>query len=535
MQQLNSGIAQSLKKLGVQLLPFKLASNLQTNDIDFKKSLNNILKTEDSSSELNTFIKQALEQISDNIKLLKKQDENKNSTSPSDISLIQVFSVLNVVESITGDLSDIKTEGQLRKSLQENNISEKNIKLILNSLNEKLNLKESTLLTESVDSEFNYSKEIPSQKIAQNQIQKTINKISQQENNNILQEKLINGEGFSLQNNQQHHLKQNITQEEFTQNRETNETKAQPHIINQKENNSSKLKEMISLFKQANKNDKLTKKEEELITSTQENIKKIESTKVDLPSNLSDSKESKQISTNNSILLNEIKENSLKKENLKNERDNSFLTAQNSRPSKFKSIESKSILNNNESTIKNNLNLLNEKDKQSSEISDNKNQINASVEKIAEQNNFNNLINSKITSTSSKGTDLYKLAQQANVQNQINVAIKEMKNSGSQKLEIKLHPEELGSVSLELNITDKAIKGIISVESSDIAKHLAQNLKDISQSFKQSGFKVDRNDIVLQVSDEEPKQSRNKQNKRQKQQEIILDFNKNQSSLDINV
>ena len=61
---------------------------------------------------------------------------------------------------------------------------------------------------------------------------------------------------------------------------------------------------------------------------------------------------------------------------------------------------------------------------------------------------------------------------------------------------MRLKPESLGEVKIELNLSDKSISGKIVVESDEAKSAFERNMAELSDAFKQGGFET----ASLQVS-----------------------------------
>ena len=72
-----------------------------------------------------------------------------------------------------------------------------------------------------------------------------------------------------------------------------------------------------------------------------------------------------------------------------------------------------------------------------------------------------------------------------------------LKNGDSGLIRLRLKPESLGDVKIELNLSDKNISGKIVVQS-DEAKHaFERNMNDLADAFRQGGFDSARLEVSV--------------------------------------
>ncbi len=92
---------------------------------------------------------------------------------------------------------------------------------------------------------------------------------------------------------------------------------------------------------------------------------------------------------------------------------------------------------------------------------------------------------------------------QAMVQNQIQMNAPDivkagnivLQNNNKGSIELILHPESLGNVKINLQLSDKVVTGHIIVHSADAYKALTQSADSLKQAFLQSGFDVSGFDV----------------------------------------
>lgn len=73
-------------------------------------------------------------------------------------------------------------------------------------------------------------------------------------------------------------------------------------------------------------------------------------------------------------------------------------------------------------------------------------------------------------------------------------------NDGSSKLSLQLEPENLGKITLILQVKNQELSALIKTESEDVTRALSQNMDQLRQSLEEQGLKVEKLDVQTQLN-----------------------------------
>tara|TARA_Y100000590_G_scaffold447830_1_gene583650 strand:- start:407 stop:2077 length:1671 start_codon:yes stop_codon:yes gene_type:complete len=485
------------------------------------------------------YIKQSMP---DKIMAKIKEDLAEENQDYSDEELsAKVFAVLNLVDNIINNMDEVENKSQLENSMSSSGISQTNIETTMQMLDSS---------TENTDTSLQAAQqEITTKKVIKNHLIEQF-KINEKTNAQFLAEDIAAGKTINLKTTDV--TGDNTAEQAINKASQANNPNAVTipnEIINQanqqKENKAEgkTLAEMLNLFKktkQAAENQGLN-----LNTDKKVEAKPIEKAEAIQIQNNTSTEKSIGISTNNTQVQTG---QAMQQEALIPKKEGTTYGAINK--SEFKDLSSKFVADLSEEAptedpiIPEEIKAVNKTINTEAHAQVTKTVID---QKIAFSNNITNEITEAAEieqmektqdiqqtqenkqPTSNFNMHLYKLAQQANVQNQVNIAIKNLKDQNMQQIKIKLNPEELGNISIEMELVDSSARGVITVERPEVAQQLAQNLKDIFQNFKQAGVNVDIKDIVVKVDDQTKQQSQQHQEHADNQQahEIEYTFSEN--------
>ena len=467
--------------------------------------------------ELMTKIEKALEENTD----IDLESEDK-----TDELSAKAFAVLNLIDNIVDDINKVENSTDLTNSMFSSGVSQSNIETTLQMLDE---------VSQTTDKSIQATYEQLSEKaIIKDNILEQF-KTNQTATPQNLAEKVLTGKQLT-----ENPTVQNTATAEATSQTETQEPLNPTNIIQTGSEVSKKqdktINEMLALFKktksEANeaglnldtKNIKAAKQDTmatEVKTSEQPNIIANNSTQTQAQATHAESilrQESGK--TNGAINKSEFKELSSKfvaEVNTSAQTDTADRQAEEFRP-----INQTSATENN---INFNKAFVNAQQATNQQIQLDGIEISQAeqIEQVAEAKQ-----DAKLASNFNQ--HLYKVAQEASSHMQVTAALKSFKEQNMQQLKVKLNPEELGSVTIDMEMIDGTARGVIAVERPEVAQQLAQNLKDIFQSFKQAGVNVE--DIVVKVDDEKSQNSNNQQQDNQqaneeRAQEIEFTFGEN--------
>jgi flagellar hook-length control protein FliK len=514
-----------------------------------QKNINN-LETTEQTELLNNDFSTKLDLIQETIPAddvielsNEKLDDKKDK---SDEIATQAFAVLNLISNTVDNFNEISTSDELTLKMKEAGISEENIKKAFQILENSSTNKQQGINSEKTD----LSTETEVENIKPN----NQNIIEQFKNNDkdikhLLSENILMGKEISQ-------LQQKIEQQNSNTAQSTNENIIADNKNSSQENSNqatdSKISEMLSLFKNTNK-DELNKVNTDLLNLQKTNktinnnqANKTENTKAEQPepelqTNILD--KSKELSSKDVIANQQaIQENTKAK------------THGEINKSEYKELASKFIDKMAEEQLK----TTTEKAENTNITEDtsvfmpiNSTTKNLHIKETTLVQNIENIevADSTKTDTSTdeiKSNDakplasnfnmhLYKLAQQTNIQNQITLAIRNLRDSNTQQLKIKLNPKELGSISIEMEMVNNVAKGIITVEKPELAKHLAQNLNKMFTSFKEAGFNLNTDNIVVKIDEDSNQQDSQFTKKESNNNEDAKVINLNEEIIDIKI
>lgn len=527
MQQV-SLFSEQTTQTGAPALPFSFGMPAEESK-DFYNLLQQTVSDLQEGTLDNSEISDQLNLIKQNIPddLMTKLEQELNldeDASEEDELSAKVFAVLNLIDNIIEDIEKIETKPQLQESMEYVGVSENNIKTAFNIIEEPTSNAIDQIAVEE-SSTLEQPRQIANNIIAQF---KTNELPANQLGENILTGKQINQD---LKPQENKAITQTNEQELATQQLNAQTTKPDNTT------KESKFTEILSLFKKTKE------------TATNEGL------------NLDKPKQQANNNVNSDITANKTAETTAGKTAIDTSKLASQLAPQEAtqpakstktnaeiNKSEFKELASKFISQlSGESS---------ERTESTEEVKApnntiathfNANKTSLDIKQSTSVNNTTDIADFEIQTSntdipepteakplaSNFNMQLYKLAQQTNIQNQINVAIKNFK-AGNQQIKVKLNPEELGSVTIEMEMIDNMAKGIITVERPEVAQHLAQNLNKMFEGFKQAGINISAKDIVVQVDD----QAENKQQPAQHnndEQEKTIELNLTEDELDIKV
>jgi len=540
MQQIDLGSINSIQGMGINLLPFA-PSQESAEFTEFSDTLDlSIEKSEKSQQEINSvnsYISESLDKIDKEFKNIEPTIENN-----IDMALVQSFAILNTVDSIISNVDNLNSVEDLKSQLEEKGVSEENIDKIIKKLNLETTQQDFSGIIASMVIPVTEEPNLEQSKtdvIIQQRASKTLSIATQQQNNNIMAEQINSGEEISDLNINK---KQNI--EVKTQNNQLEIETTEKNIslsesVGKADNSKLKLQELISQFK-------VNKNENETLDINPTKKAQIKEQSQDIQPNITETNTSKKL---DQTIKTDVQPAATQEVLIKQKLGNNEKST-TEEVSEYKALQNKAQDNIKDSETKQPLESLSENTEQKhnkeftladKNISvNNKHESNqAQISNIEMAQKFDAMIQEKSEIQQNSNLDLYKIAQEANVQSQINIAIKQLKTTGDRQIKVKLHPEELGSVDIELNISNSTAKGLIIVESPEVAKHLAQNLKEAFQGFKGAGFELSEKDIEIKVDDNATNNKRKQHNSNtkqdnQSQEETILSYT-NDDSLDIKV
>lgn len=487
------------------------------------------------------FIKQSMP---DKLMAKIKEDLAEENQDYSDEELsAKVFAVLNLVDNIINNMDEVENQSQLESSMSSSGISQTNIETTMQMLDSS---------TETTDTSLQAAQqEITTKKVIKNHLIEQF-KINEKTNAQFLAEDIAAGKTINLKTTDvtgDKNIEQTINQSQTNVANNQNAVTIPNEVINQANQQKETkvegktLAEMLNLFKktkQAAENQGLN-----LNADKKVEVKPIEKAEIPQIQNNTSTEKSIGISANNTQVQTG---QAIQQEALMPKKEGTTHGAINK--SEFKDLSSKFVADLSEEApteepiIPEEVKAINKTINTEAHAQVTKTVID---QKIAFSNNITNEITEAAEieqmekaqdiqqtqenkqPTSNFNMHLYKLAQQANVQNQVNIAIKNLKDQNMQQIKIKLNPEELGNISIEMELVDSSARGVITVERPEVAQQLAQNLKDIFQNFKQAGVNVDLKDIVVKVDDQTKQQSQQHQEHADNQQahEIEYTFSEN--------
>jgi len=91
-------------------------------------------------------------------------------------------------------------------------------------------------------------------------------------------------------------------------------------------------------------------------------------------------------------------------------------------------------------------------------------------------------------------------AARAQVTQQASVQLTQMAKDGGGTVRIKLNPEELGTINIELEVLNGRVQGSISAERPEVIEQMARDLQLLKQSLETAGFSLGDNGLSLQLT-----------------------------------
>jgi flagellar hook-length control protein FliK len=91
-------------------------------------------------------------------------------------------------------------------------------------------------------------------------------------------------------------------------------------------------------------------------------------------------------------------------------------------------------------------------------------------------------------------------AQHVQAARQVEIQMKPLLDQGGGSLRMTLHPEELGQVTVDLQITDGKVRGTIAASQPAVVEQLARELHTLKQGLSDSGLQLGEQGIALMVS-----------------------------------
>jgi len=499
---------------GASQLPFSFGMT-QEQGAEFFDILQQTISDLEEESLSNQEISEKLDFIKQNIpdELMTKLEEDFDLDESDQELSAKAFAVLNLVDNIINDMDKIETTSELATSLSSNGVSQSNIKTTIDMLD---------TITETTDQSLKTAQQeaLNTQALKQNLIAQF--KQNEQVNADVLTEKVFTGK----------QLVEDIKTEPKAATlaeAAKGDTSTIDAASSQTEQPKQTLAEMLNLFKKTKDNANAeglslniaekakTATDQAKITPEVQTTPKVEQAPIEATKQTAQT----QIQANQTMHQDTL----FKQEPTKT---NAAINK-----SEFKELNSKFIADLSEDFVEepkltpedikpvtqsiaaeHSANLTKTFTTAKADFS---NAINVENMEISEMEQLEQTNNTQETQAAKElpsnfNMQLYKIAQQANIQNQVNIAIKNLKEQDTQQIKIKLNPEELGNISIEMEISGAAARGVITVERPEVAQQLAQNLKDIFQNFKQAGVNVDVKDIIVKVgSDEQHEESSSQQ------------------------
>lgn len=453
--------------------------------------------------ELMTKIEQALEE---------NTDIDLDSEDKTDELSAKAFAVLNLIDNIIDDINKVENSSDLTNSMSLSGVSQSNIETTLQMLDE---------VSQTTDQSIQAAYEQKSEKAIIKESIIAQFKANQQTNPQNLAEKVLTGQQLTENLNTQTATDTNtdaeLLNQQPTTSAQTESSKKQDKTIN----------EMLALFKK-------TKSEAEQagLNLDLKNIKAAQDSSAITPAIKTaeapaTTTEQVNITAKNSI---QTQAQATTQAETIFKQDNSKTNGEINK-SEFKELSSKFVADiaNSSTTETTDIKVeefkpINQTATTENNISFNKAFVNTQATNqqihlegidIAQTEQVEQTTEAKQDAklASNFNQHLYKVAQEASSHMQVTAALKTFKDQNMQQLKVKLNPEELGAVTIDMEMIDGTARGIITVERPEVAQQLAQNLKDIFQNFKQAGINVE--DIVVKVDDEKPQNGNQQQEHQQ--------------------
>ena len=461
--------------------------------------------------ELMTKIEQALEE---------NTDIDLDSEDKTDELSAKAFAVLNLIDNIIDDINKVENSSDLTNSMSLSGVSQSNIETTLQMLDE---------VSQTTDQSIQAAYEQKAEKaiIKENLIAQF--KANQQTNPQNLAEKVLTGKQLAENTNTQTAtlLPNNTTTDANTDQDVLNQQPTTPVQTESSKKQDKTINEMLALFKK-------TKSEAEQagLNLDLKNIKAAQDSSAITPAI-----KTAEAPVTTTEQVNIIANNSTQTQAQATTQAETIFKQDNSKTngeinkSEFKELSSKFVADIADSSTTETADIkveefkpINQTAATENNISFNKAFVNTQATNqqihlegidIAQTEQVEQTAEAKQDAklASNFNQHLYKVAQEASSHMQVTAALKTFKDQNMQQLKVKLNPEELGAVTIDMEMIDGTARGVITVERPEVAQQLAQNLKDIFQNFKQAGINVE--DIVVKVDDEKPQNGNQQQEHQQ--------------------
>lgn len=460
-------------------------------------------------------------------KIEQELNINTESDDKTDELSAKAFAVLNLVDNIIDDINKVENKSDLESSMSLRGVSQSNIETTIEMLDTSSETTDKSI--EITQQEINKRSIIRSEMVSQFRATQAISP-------DQLYEKVLTGQ--QITNNDFNSLKntESLTTKNPIENIEPQQATNITPTPEKTTKEGQTLNEMLALFKKT--------KEEAINTGLNINSQKSPSSKTEATIDPT----VKPVEINQEIPLNNNQTQAQATQQESIIRQESGKTNGAINKSEFKELNSKFVADVDADFSDSNPDASIEEFKPTNPTQATENNINmnrsfvnansttqqinmenieaSAIEQIQQTNEIKETQEAKLASNFN--SHLYKLAQEANVQSQINVALKTFKDQNMQQLKIKLNPEELGGITIDMEMIDGTARGVITVERPEVAQQLAQNLKDLFQNFKQAGLEVDVKDIVVKVDDKHTQQESKQQNKEEgNSNELEFSFSEN--------
>lgn len=460
-------------------------------------------------------------------KIEQELNINTESDDKTDELSAKAFAVLNLVDNIIDDINKVENKSDLESSMSLRGVSQSNIETTIEMLDTSSETTDKSI--EITQQEINKRSIIRSEMVSQFRATQAISP-------DQLSEKVLTGQ--QITNNDFNSLKntESLTTKNPIENIEPQQATNIAPTPEKTTKEGQTLNEMLALFKKT--------KEEAINTGLNINSQKSPSSKTEATIDPT----VKPVEINQEIPLNNNQTQTQATQQESIIRQESGKTNGAINKSEFKELNSKFVADVDADFSDSNPDASIEEFKPTNPTQATENNINmnrsfvnansttqqinmenieaSAIEQIQQTNEIKETQDAKLASNFN--SHLYKLAQEANVQSQINVALKTFKDQNMQQLKIKLNPEELGGITIDMEMIDGTARGVITVERPEVAQQLAQNLKDLFQNFKQAGLEVDVKDIVVKVDDKHTQQESKQQNKEEgNSNELEFSFSEN--------
>lgn len=101
---------------------------------------------------------------------------------------------------------------------------------------------------------------------------------------------------------------------------------------------------------------------------------------------------------------------------------------------------------------------------------------------------------------------LERLARQAEITTQVNVKVRQLAANGGGQVKMLLNPPELGEMEVRLEITNRAVKGQIIVQSQEVADQLARDLRHLQQGLADAGLQLQDEGLTFLLQEQAQEQ-----------------------------